>query len=93
MSNSINIKIDDIEYQLKGDDVELTLQAALELDDQIKQLKGKYKSDLPQITLTVLAALNLAEAKLAREKELLAERESMLSEINRMSDYLAENLK
>lgn len=90
---SIAVKIDGNEYLLKGNDEELVYRASVEVDTQIKEIRRKYKEELPAMTAAVLAALNLAE-ELATERERFeSEKRFLMEEMSKMKDFVADYLK
>lgn len=88
---STAVNIDGIELSLKSDDEELLRRSAKEVNEQISQIRRKYKEELPQTTLLILASLNMAEMLEKERKQYLAERQYLLSEIERMTSFLSEN--
>lgn len=92
MSKAIKLVIGGKEYTLKGEDEKLTRLAAEEVDAQVEALKGRHLEESSS-TLSVLAALNIAEKyhRSSRSKE--NERKLILTEIESMADFLAGRLR
>ena len=61
---TFKVNISDIEYTLTGDDETLMRKAAFEVDSQIKAIKNQHSIKLSSDTLSVLAALNIAEKEI-----------------------------
>lgn len=90
---SITINIDGLDFHLKGNDDQLIQRAAEEVNSQIHQIRKKYKEELPQTTIHVLASLNLAETLESEREQFKADRQHLIDEINRMGEFLNEYLK
>jgi cell division protein ZapA len=87
-SKTIKVKINGKEYPLKGEDEELTKQAAQYVDSLMNQIQEK-SADKSTAALAVLTALNLAE-ELLKEKRLY---ESTVDEAVQQINLLSERYK
>lgn len=89
--NTFSISIGNKEYVLTGEN-ELTIKEAAELvDSKIKELKQHY-GDEPLNTLTVLAALNIAEQSIQHQNRSNMSNRYLLDELGKMAEYLKLNL-
>ncbi len=90
---SITVRIDGHEFNLRGNDEALVGRAASAVNSQIELLRSKYKDDVPMSTVYILAALNLAEILETERLKFDEERENLIDEITKMSEYLNDYLK
>ncbi len=87
MAKPVRIVIGGREYSLRGDNEAFIKKTADELNRQIDEIGNIYK-DESSITITTLAALNVAEKSTkAIEKQEINER-FVISEINKMTDFI-----
>lgn len=91
MSKSVRVNIAGTEYGLKGNDEQLLVKAAEELNTQIETIAGKVKGE-PSTTITILAGLNIAEKYYENIKQHIADHDYVVSEIESMTGYLKETL-
>ncbi|MCX6152941.1 MAG: cell division protein ZapA [Candidatus Kapabacteria bacterium] len=91
MAHKIKVNIGGIEYPLVGDDPELIQSAAAEVDEQVSLLR-KTLTNEPMTTLSILAALNIAEKNYVLKKQNNENRTYLSNEINKMNDYLNQSL-
>ncbi len=92
MAKSIKVKIGGRDYSLVGEDEGIILSAAEEVNSKIGELKSAG-GNLPQGTLTVLAALNIAESRIRLTESAAAEHEYLADEIRSMTAFLSEVLR
>lgn len=90
---SVTVTIDGNDYQLIGDDEALIRRSAEEANSQISRIKSKYKDELPPMTVTMLAMLNLAETLEQERENFRKEKQLLNDEIVKMSEHLSEFLK
>jgi len=91
MAKPIRIVIGGREYNLRGDNEAFIQKTAEELNKQIDTIRNIY-SDESSITITTLAALNIAEKSAkAIEKQEINER-FVINEINKMTDFINSRL-
>jgi len=91
MAKPIKIVIGGREYSLKVEDEELIKNASEELNKQISDLELKYREE-NKITITTLAALNIAE-KYSKEKSLQEiSGRFIINEISKMANFLNERI-
>jgi len=88
---SITIRIDGSEYNLKSDNEEFAQKTADEVNHQINMIRQKYK-ELPPLTVSALASLNLAETLLLERERFEKERKYLLIEMEKMSEYMKNYL-
>jgi cell division protein ZapA (FtsZ GTPase activity inhibitor) len=87
MAKPVKIVIGGREYSLRGDNEAFIQKTAEELNNQIDTIRKIY-TDESSITITTLAALNIAEkATKATEKQEINER-FIINEINKMTDFI-----
>jgi cell division protein ZapA (FtsZ GTPase activity inhibitor) len=82
---SIKVEIGNKEYRLTGEP-ELVEESRSAVNEQIEQLRmsnGKQNGD----TLSVLAALNIAEEKIIFERQTQNQIQSTISEIEKLTEF------
>ncbi len=87
MSKLIRVKIGGKDYSLRGDDEELLQQAASQVNDKLEELKAKNIEE-PAATLSLIAALNIAEEQYSIKKQFEVDSNFIITEINSMVEYL-----
>lgn len=87
MKKSVKIKIGEIEYSLKGDESAITKAAEL-VNSQISGIRNRHSEGLPENTLNVLASLNIAENELKLREKNETNINYVISEIDKISEYL-----
>lgn len=87
------VTIGGIEYKLTGEDEASLQSAADEVNRLLDDLQTQYDVKLPINTLSVLAALNLAEAKVKEEKRKITENAYFQDEIDKMIEHLNSALR
>ena len=92
MAESIKVTIAGREFSLFGEDEKIVKNAAELVNQQIKELKKNYEHE-PVSTLSVLAALNIAEKHFVNRHQIDIDRNFIISEIEKMSEYLKSNLQ
>lgn len=92
MAESIKVTIAGREFSLFGEDAAIVKNAAELVNQQIKDLKKSYEHE-PVSTLSVLAALNIAEKHFVNRHQNEIDRNYIVSEIEKMSEYLKSNLQ
>ncbi len=88
---TITVKIDSNEYNLRNENEELVVKTADEVNRHIDSIRQKYKDLSPQ-KVAVLASLNIAEELVLAREQYEKERNYLLSEIDKMSEYIKEYL-
>lgn len=91
MAKSIKVTIGGKEYALVGDDEHLIRSTASELNRQMDEIASSH-GDLPDKTVAILAALNIAEEQYKANQQLENLSTVLVSEINKMSYFLKQNL-
>lgn len=89
---SVKVKIGDEEYSLLGEDEELIIRSAEEANRLIEEFKEKY-SDLPILTITTLALVNVIETLELERIRFEDEKMKFSDELNKMKSYLEQFLK
>jgi cell division protein ZapA (FtsZ GTPase activity inhibitor) len=92
MVNSIKVNIAGREYSLIGDDEILIKNAANEVNQLFKELK-KQNEDEPSSTISILAALNIAEKYYKNRRQFDTDRDYIIKEVSKMAEFLKSNLK
>lgn len=89
MTERIKVNINGKEYNLTGDNKEAILFSADLIDKEIKKISKQGKIDNPE-TLSILAALNIAEMyyKILKEKGL--EENYLFAELDKMTNFVTD---
>ena len=90
MGNSIKVNIGGREYSLRGDDEQTIRDTANLVNTKYEDIVSQH-GDLPDKTISVLASLNIAEESLNYQRSNLATQEVLITELDKMTDFL-ENL-
>jgi cell division protein ZapA (FtsZ GTPase activity inhibitor) len=88
---SVKVIVGGEEYSLIGEDEELIIRSAEEANRLIEELKAKY-NDLPILTLTTLALVNVIETLEIERGKFEAEKMKFSDELNKMKMYLEQFL-
>ncbi len=91
MAETVRVTIGGREYSLVGEDSNLTRNAAEEVNKQIKELKKNY-GDESSNTLSVLAALNIAEGSLRDRQQNDTDMKFANIELNKMAEFLKSTI-
>ncbi|MDR0926247.1 MAG: cell division protein ZapA [Ignavibacteria bacterium] len=91
MSQSLIINIDNFDLSVVGD-TELIEQSAGLLNDKITEITNKKRNTTSQERIS-LAALNIAEMGIVSDKEHINTIQSIVSEINIITDYLLKHIE
>ncbi|MES2767066.1 MAG: cell division protein ZapA [Bacteroidota bacterium] len=86
-SKTIQVNIAGRNYTLRGDDETQVRQSAHEVDSQIRQIQQKLNEQSTS-TLSILAALNLAERFHESQRQTQTDTEYIVSEIEKMAEFL-----
>ncbi|HYF02129.1 MAG TPA: cell division protein ZapA [Patescibacteria group bacterium] len=86
-SKTIQVNIAGRDYTLRGDDESRVRQSAHEVDGQIRQIQQKLNEQSTS-TLSILAALNLAERFHASERQSQADADYVVRELEKMAEFL-----
>lgn len=92
MAKSISVEIHGKKYNLLGEDEELAKVAAKLVTEEIEELKQKHDDHLPNQTLYVLAALNIAKKYLRYIQHTDEEITHFLHETSRIKEFLSHNV-
>ncbi len=92
MAKSINVIIDGRKFKLVGDDEELIRNSAIDVDNQLLEFKSR-QGELSSSTLTILAALNIAEEKNKLSRDYIIDKHFIIDELAKMSDYLTKTIR
>lgn len=91
MAKTVKIVIGGREYSLRGENEDLIKKTADELNRHIDDLEKKYK-DESALTITTLAALNLAEDSTKAIDKQEINQNFVINEINKMSEFLKSRI-
>jgi cell division protein ZapA (FtsZ GTPase activity inhibitor) len=89
---SFKVNISDIEYTLTGDDETLMRKAATVVDSQIEAIKNQHSIKLSSDTLSVLAALNIAEREIKNSENAVSQSNHFNEELKKMVQHLNQIL-
>ena len=87
MSKTVTVKIGGKDLNLRCEDESKLRRAATEVDSIISQLQGKMQ-DQTTSTLSILAALNIAEKNDENRQQHFFDRQYVTNELNAMFSYL-----
>lgn len=87
MPETVKVTIDNREYSLVGEDPSLIQNAAKEVDKSIKEIK-RIVGDESAATLSILAALNIAEKFIQDLDQSKADKNYLVVELEKMTNYL-----
>lgn len=91
MIKTLKVNIAGKEYNLKGENETILISAAELVEQKINDLKMQYQGE-PISTISVLAALNIAEQFFTNKSQFESEKEYFLNELNKMADFINNNL-
>ncbi|MDQ1265956.1 MAG: hypothetical protein QG635_1108 [Bacteroidota bacterium] len=91
MAEKIKVQIGIREYTLVGEDIGILQKAAEEVNEQIRELKKRH-SDENSTTITVLAALNIAEKQIRNQNQYERDKVFILEEVSTMTQSLSNDL-
>lgn len=91
MSGTFKITIAGKEYTLSGENEESVRHAAELVDKKIRELRKTYVNE-PVSTITVLAALNIAEQNVHKTNTVDKDRLYLVNELTKMADFLKLNI-
>jgi cell division protein ZapA (FtsZ GTPase activity inhibitor) len=89
---TFKVNISDIEYTLTGDDETLMRKAAYEVSSQIEVIKNQHSIKLSSDTLSVLAALNIAEREIQNSTTAVNQTNHINEELTKMVQQLNQIL-
>lgn len=89
---TFKVNISDIEYTLTGDDENLMRKAASIVDSQIEAIKNQHSIKLSSDTLSVLAALNIAERDIKNSASAIIQSNYINEELKKMVQQLNQIL-
>lgn len=92
MSKSIKVNIGGKEYSLRGENETLINQLADEVNEQI-ELIGSRHSGENATTISVLAALNLAEKAYREKVQNKIDEKYIVEEVNKLKSFIEEKLQ
>ncbi len=91
--NSYKVVIGGVEYKLTSQDEVMLKKAAEEVDSQLSQVRRQYSATVPVNTLSILAALNIAQNKLSTQNKYNESKNYLKTELNKMCETLEQALK
>lgn len=89
MSKTIKVNIGGKELNLRGDNEQQVMRAATEVNSIIQQLQQRMQ-DQSTSTLSVLAALNIAEKYNENKEQHEADTKYLSAELSAMTEYLEQ---
>jgi cell division protein ZapA (FtsZ GTPase activity inhibitor) len=91
MARTIQIVIGGKKYSLRGDNEALIDHVAGIVNDELDYLDSKHTKESPE-TLSVLAALNIAERHYKNQYQKEIDQKYVVSELKNMADFITNNL-
>ncbi len=91
MYKTFTINIAGKEYNLKGENKTILISAAEFVEGKINDIKEQYQGE-PISTISVLAALNIAEQLFKNKSQYESERSFFLNEIDKMTEFIHNHL-
>jgi cell division protein ZapA (FtsZ GTPase activity inhibitor) len=91
MVKSLVISIDNKSYKVVGECEELMQKSAELLNAEIQEVSSKI-GNMPSLTKTTLAALNIVEVGILKENKYLQDTGNIAAEINRITDFINANI-
>lgn len=92
MARTIQIAIGGKKYSLKGENEELIDYVSGIVNDELDYLDSKHSKESPE-TLSVLAALNIAERHYKNQYQKEIDQRYVVSELKNMAEFIEENIK
>jgi len=87
MSKSLTISVDNKSYNVIGENEELMQKSTELLNAKIQEISSKI-GNVPSLTKTTLAALNIAEMGISKENNYLKNLENIVAEINKIAEFI-----
>ncbi len=91
MVHPIKVTIGGREYSLYGDDESTIKESAQIVDEQLREIKKNNENESIN-TLTILAALNIAEKFNKNRQQLNVDYDYLMIELNKMAEFLKSYL-
>lgn len=92
MNKIVKVKIGFREYSLSSDNEAMVVASTERVNEQLELLKNNLGS-MPEETLAILAALNIAENDIKNEETITKSMSYLQNEISNMSNLLREVLE
>ena len=92
MPKSLTISIDNKEYHVIGENEELIKKSAELLNKKIQEISANI-GNVPSLTKTTLAALNIADLEMANEMNYLKNLEYVSTEINKIAEFINSKIE
>ena len=92
MPKSLTISIDNKEYHVIGENEELIKKSAELLNKKIQEISASI-GNVPSLTKTTLAALNIADLEMANEMNHLKNLEYVSTEINEIAEFINSKIE
>jgi cell division protein ZapA (FtsZ GTPase activity inhibitor) len=90
MAKTIEITIGGRKYTLKGENEDIVKEAASQVNIEMDMLKSRLNNQSVE-TLSILAALNIAEKENINRKQHETDTKFIIDELNNMAEYLKNN--
>lgn len=91
MANSLRVIIGGKEYVLRGEDESLLQKVTQEVNSQLSSLENSHV-DESATTLSILAALNIAEKHYKYKEQSTESSRYLINELNAMTEYLQKSI-
>jgi len=92
MSKSLTISVDNKSYNITVENEELAQKSADLLNAKIQAISTK-NANIPSLTKTTLAALNIAETEISNENNYIKNLENIAAEINKITEFINANIE
>jgi cell division protein ZapA (FtsZ GTPase activity inhibitor) len=91
MAKSLTISIDNKDYNVIGENAEIIKLSAKLLNEKIEEI-AKNRENIPSLTKTTLAALNIADMEINNEIKHSNELQRVMEEIKKITEYIETNI-
>ncbi len=91
MAKSLKVNIGGKEYVLRGDDEALLQRVTREVNSQLAALENSHTEE-SATTLSILAALNIAEKHFKYKEQNTVSNKYIINEINAMTEFLQSSI-
>ena len=94
MTKSLTISIDNKDYNVIGENAEIIQLSAKLLNDKIEEITKNRtnKDNIPSLTKTTLAALNIADMEINNEIKYSDELKRIMDELRKITEYIETNI-
>jgi cell division protein ZapA (FtsZ GTPase activity inhibitor) len=92
MSKPLTISVDNKSYNVIGENEELMQKATELLNAKIQEITTNI-GNVPSLTKTTLAALNIAEMEISNENNYSENLKNITTEINKITEFIDANVE